>query len=127
MSGESLPPAVSDFLVRHIRSVEALEVLLLVHSDSERWWKPTEVYDAVRSSRASVGQRLEEFTAAGFLTKSGDDPPTFRYTPGDKLGRAVDETAAAYRTWRVRVIQTIFAAEVDPLKSFADAFKFRKE
>jgi hypothetical protein len=107
--------------------MEALEVLLLVHSDPERWWTPTEVYDSVRSSRASIAQRLEDFTAARFLTKSGNEPPTYRYTPDDKLGRAVDETAAAYRTWRVRVIETIFAAEVDPLKSFSDAFKFRKE
>jgi hypothetical protein len=127
MSRESLPAAVRDFLARHIRSVEELEVLLLVSSDPARWWTPTEVYDSVRSSRQSIGQRLEAFMASGLLTKSGDDPPTFRYTPEEKLRRAVDETAAAYRTWRVRVIEAIFASEVDPLKSFADAFKFRKE
>lgn len=127
MSNESLPAAVRDFLVRYIRSVEELEVLLLVRSDPERWWTPAEVYDSVRSSRPSITQRLEAFTAAGFLTKSGNEPSVFRYTPDEKLGRALDETAAAYRTWRVRVIETIFAGEVDPLKSFADAFKFRKE
>jgi len=39
----------------------------------------------------------------------------------------VDETAAAYRNWRIRVIEAIFVPEVDAVQSFADAFKLRKD
>ena len=127
MSGESLPSTVRDFLVRYIRSLEQLEVLLLLRNDPERCWTPEEVYEAVRSSVPSIRERLEELAKTGFLTKNQEQPPIFRYAPNAELSRAVDDTAEAYRIWRVRVIETIFSAESDPLRSFSDAFRFRKE
>ena len=122
-----MPPAVKNFLARCIRSVEQLEVLLLLHSQPARSWTAPEVYDVVRSSPASISERLAEFCAAGLLVKTQDEPAAFRYAKENPHNLAVDETAAAYRTWRVRIIETIFAAEVDPLKSFSDAFRIRKE
>jgi hypothetical protein len=127
MSGESLPSAVKDFLARYIRSVEQLEVLLLLRSQPARSWTATEVYEVVRSSLGSIGERLEGFCDAGFFVKTQNEPPAFRYAEENPQSRAVDEVAAAYRTWRVRIIETIFTAEVDPLKSFSDAFRIRKE
>jgi hypothetical protein len=127
MSGETLPSAVKDFLARHIRSVEQLEVLLLLQSQPARSWTAPEVYEVVRSSLASISERLEDFCAAGFLVKTQKEPATFRYAEENPQSRSVDELAVAYRTWRVRIIEAIFAAEVDPLKSFSDAFRIRKE
>ncbi len=66
MPDETLPPAVKQLLSRHIRSVEQLEVLLLLRGSPDRTWTSVEVYDVIRSSPASVTQRLEAFTAAGF-------------------------------------------------------------
>lgn len=125
---EQLPPAVRLLLSRHIRSVEQLEVLLLLHSQPARSWGAREVYEVVRSSESSVTERLSAFTKLGFFAEESSSPPTFRYAPQDQALRAVvDETATAYRTWRIRVIEAIFAPEVDPVQSFADAFKLRKD
>lgn len=128
MSADSLPAPVKQLLSRHIKSVEQLEVLLLLRSQPQRGWTATEVYDVIRSSQPSIQTRLQTFTAEGFLIEEKGPPQTFRFSPKDQtLHSAVDQTAAAYQTSRVRVIEAIFAPEVDPVQSFADAFKLRKD
>ena len=128
MSADSLPDPVRQLLRRHIQSLEQLEVLLLLHGQPERAWTAPEVYDVVRSSQSSIAARLHAFTAEGFLTTEAGPPPTFRYAPQDQnLRAAVDQTATAYQTRRVRIIEAIFAPAADPVQSFADAFKLRKD
>jgi hypothetical protein len=128
MSSDALPAPVKQLLARHIQSVEQLEVLLLLRSQPQRAWTAVEVYDVIRSSQASIAARLQAFTAAGFLAEENATPPLYRYAPKDEnLRSALDQTAAAYQTWRIRVIEAIFAPEADPVQSFADAFKLRKD
>ena len=127
MAGETLPTSVRQFLSQYIRSLEQLEVLLLLRNSPDRSWTSAEVYEVVRSSRASVEERLESFVLLGFLGKEDGPPPTFRYAPKENLGAAVEETANAYQKWRVRVIEAIFTPAVDPAQRFADAFKVRKD
>jgi len=126
MSGETLPTSVQQFLSKYIRSLEQLEVLLLLRNSPKRSWTSAEVYEVVRSSRASVEERLEQFVLLGFLGKDDGPPSTFRYAPTDNLATAVDDTAGAYQKWRVRVIEAIFTPVEDPAQRFADAFKVRK-
>ena len=128
MSTDSLPAPVKQLLSRHIKSVEQLEVLLLLRSQPQRSWTAAAVYEVIRSSEPSIKARLLTFTANGFLTEEKGPPPTFRFAPKDQtLAAAVDQTASAYQMSRVRVIEAIFAPEVDPVQSFADAFKLRKD
>jgi len=127
MASETPPISVQRFLSKYIRSLEQLEVLLLLRNSPNRVWTAAEVYEVVRSSRASVEERLESFVQLGFLGKDLGPPSAFRYAPTDNLGAAVDETASAYQKWRVRVIEAIFTPDVDPAQRFADAFKVRKD
>ena len=128
LSADSLPASVRQLLSRHIKTVEQLEVLLLLRSNSQRAWTANEVYHVVRSSESSIQARLQSFVAEGFLTDDKGPPQTFRFAPKDQnLQAAVDHTAAAYQTSRVRVIEAIFAPQADPVQSFADAFKLRKD
>lgn len=125
---EQLPPAVSQLLARYIRSVEQLEVLLLLHGQPHRSWSAADAYAVIRSSEGSIASRLDTFTKEGFLAQEKGPPPTYRYAPQTTdLRSAVDETAAAYKTWRIRVVEAIFAPPSDPVQSFADAFKLRKD
>ena len=127
MAGETLPTSVQQFLSKYIRSLEQLEVLLLLRNSASRSWTSAEVYEIVRSSRASVEERLGSFVQLGFLAREPGPPSSFRYAPKGNLGAAVDETAGAYQKWRVRVIEAIFTPVVDPAQRFADAFKVRKD
>jgi hypothetical protein len=128
MASDDLPPAVKQLLARYIRSVEQLEVLLLFAGQSSRAWTATDVYEVIRSSRTSIADRLQAFTNDGFLAEERGSPPSYRYAPkSDDVRRAVEETARVYQTHRIRVIEAIFAPVVDPVQSFADAFKLRKD
>ncbi|CAN5626015.1 hypothetical protein BH20VER1_BH20VER1_26930 [soil metagenome] len=128
MAGETLPPAVRQLLSRYIASVEQLEILLLLRGQPDRAWTCDQVYEVIRSSQASVAQRLQKFTADGFLREEPGPPRMFRYAPKDgDLAAALDETATVYQTWRLRVIEAIFAPAPDPVQTFADAFKLRKD
>jgi hypothetical protein len=125
---EQLPLTVRQLLSRHIQSVEQLEVLLLMHREPHRAWSAAEVYSVIRSSEASIAARLAAFAKEGLLAEEGGSPPTYRYAPrSTDVRSAVDDTAAAYKTWRIRVVEAIFAPPSDPVRSFADAFKLRKD
>jgi hypothetical protein len=128
MANDDLPSPVKQLLARYIRSVEQLEVLLLVASQPSRTWTASDVYEVIRSSKASIADRLQAFTKEGFLVEEQASSPGYRYTPkSEELRRGVEETARVYQTHRIRVIEAIFAPVVDPVQSFADAFKLRKD
>ena len=123
---EQLPSTVRQFLARYIRSVEQLEVLLLLQDQPNRSWSAGDVYSVIRSSEGSIAGRLEAFAKEGFLTHEHDG--RYRFSPQNTdLRSAVEQTASAYKTWRIRVVEAIFAPPSDPVQSFADAFKLRKD
>jgi hypothetical protein len=67
--------------------------------------------------------------AAGGLAAAAEGTPAqFRYAPRTPdLAGAVEELAQAYADRRVSVIGLIFAKPTDKLRSFADAFRIRKD
>ncbi len=125
MATEPLPDSVRGFLSRYIHSLEQLELLLVVRGQPDRLWTVAEVYEIIRSSQRSLAKGLESFVAEGFFSEHNG---FFRYAPRtEELRIAVEQIAAAYQFSRVRVIEAIFASEIDPVQKFADAFKLRKD
>jgi DNA-binding transcriptional ArsR family regulator len=116
-------PDVFHFIREHVRSVWALELLLLLKSDAERRWSVDELVSALRASHSLVSDNLTALGEAGLVTP--DDAGGFRYQPAaDVLGRLCDDLEAAYRTKPVTVIRWI-SAPAERLRSLADAFKFK--
>ena len=128
MASEALPDSIKQFLSRHIHSLEQLELLLLLRGQPDRSWTLPQVYESIRSSHASLQKGLESFADKGFFAEEKGAITVFRYAPrNDELRAAVEQIAASYRHSRVRVIEAIFAPEIDPVQTFADAFKLRKD
>ena len=68
------------------------------------------------------------FSASARLSRSDDQEPRYRYEPKSKeLESAVDEVSKLYQQRRVTIINLIYSKPVDHVRSFADAFKFKKE
>lgn len=116
---------MTSFLRKHIRSVEQLEVLLLLTRDPARAWTPSELAAELRTTDLSVTQRLPLLEAGGLIAPAGD---------GWRFSGDADEVARVercYGSYRVAVIEAIFAvdedAAPDAVSSFADAFRLRKE
>jgi hypothetical protein len=111
----------ASFLKEHIRSVWAVELLLLLRRDPARCWAPAELVRELRASSSLVADNLHRFLASGLVAPEAD---CYRYAPASPV---LDELCAklesAYRERPVAVINMI--ARPAPLQSLADAFKFR--
>lgn len=123
-TGES-PYNVVSFVDQNIESVEHLEILLLLAAE-ERRWTGAEIFQKIQSSQASVDQRLASLVTAGLLAKDSDGK--FHFAPkDDETRKVVKELATAYKGKPVKIIEAIYNRKTDAVRSFADAFKFRKE
>jgi hypothetical protein len=128
MSKAEIPQVVRAFIAQNIESAELLETLLLVHSDPQRAWTPEDVARSIYTVAASATRRLEQLAAMNLALSTGAADPAYRYAPGTPaLAEQVNALAAAYRANRVAVINLVYATPPDPLRSFADAFKLRKD
>lgn len=75
--------------------------------------------------------QLVELAARGLLAQINDDSAAermFQYQPQTpELDRAVAGLSHEYAERRVSVISLIFSKPMDKIRSFADAFRIRKE
>lgn len=111
----------------HIDSVEQLEILLLLYQHPERSWSAESVARELRISAMSAGDRLKDMARAGILSKVQGAEGEYRYEPDPQMGEAVAGLATAYSERRVTVINLIFSKPVDKIRTFADAFRLRRD
>jgi DNA-binding IclR family transcriptional regulator len=108
-----------------------LEVLLLLAGSPGKVWTAPDLAQQLRIDAAWVDGQLRTMTAGGLVAvseQSGPAPAQYRFEPRTpELAHAVDELAHAYADRRVTVIGLIFAKPTDKLRSFADAFRIRKD
>lgn len=108
----------------HVRSVWALELLLVLKRDPERCWDAAALVGELRASTGLVNDNLHRFERTGLAVR--DDSGCWRYRPAAPVvGQLCDRLEAAYRERPVAIVNLI-AAPRDPLQSLADAFRFRR-
>lgn len=113
------------FVREHIRSVWALELLLLLRRDRERCWAAAELVAELRASQMLVSDNLARLERASLAVE--DDNGCWRYAPAAPvLDELCGDLETAYRERPVAVVNMI-AKPGGSLQSLADAFKFRGE
>lgn len=128
MAEGKIPEQVRQFIRERIDSAETLEILILLERAPERAWSADEVAKTVFTVPTAATKRLEGLVTDGLASSDGIAGASYRYEPRtDELRQQVAAVAAAYRTSRIDVIKLVFDRPPDPLRSFADAFKLRKE
>lgn len=106
-----------------MRSVWALELLLLLKRDPERCWAAADLVRELRASQTLVADNLARFQRGGIVVL--DDAGCYRYAPASPvLETLCAQLEGAYRERPVAIINLI-AAPPDPVQGLADAFKFR--
>jgi hypothetical protein len=111
------------FVREHVRSVWALELLLLLKRDPEHCWPAADLVRELRASQMLVANNLTQFERGGLVVHDDDD--CWRYAPASPVLDALcGELESAYRERPVAIIN-IIAAPPDPIQGLADAFKFR--
>lgn len=111
------------FIRTAIRSVWALEILLLLRRDRARAWTADAIADELRSNPNLAGEVLECFEAVGLLARR---PEGLIFSPAspllDEITGRLEQT---YRERPVAVVNAIVTSPNDRLQSFADAFKLK--
>ena len=116
---------VRAFIAERVDSVAQLEVLLLLHARPDRGWTARDVAAELRIDPNWAERQLAELPRRALAAASGE---SYRYAPATaELADAVAGLAKAYAERRVTVINLIFSRPADTLRSFADAFRLRKD
>ena len=128
MSQGDITPEIRRLVAEHIDAADQLDILLLLHATPDRAWTAREVSESVFTVPTAATMRLEQLRQAGFLVSTGGADPSYTYQPATPgLASQVDALAAVYRVNRVAVIQLVFQKAADPLKSFSNAFRIRRD
>ena len=94
------------FIQRHLKSVWALELLLLFHGNPERKWRRDALVRELRGSEVVVNEALGQLKSASLVSETPER--AFRYDPADSaLGEIVAKIADIYSTRPVAVIKAI--------------------
>jgi DNA-binding IclR family transcriptional regulator len=125
MPESGLSADVEQFISDHIRTVEHLEVVLAVAAAPQGAASAPEVFAKVRSSEASVRERLDELANEGLLTRDGDRFQISTKSPATR--DTINELARAYKERSIRVIQTIYSDRRRAMRELSDAFRFRRK
>jgi hypothetical protein len=120
-----IPSEVRGFVSKHIRSLEQLEVLLLVSALPDKDWTVDAVFHVVQTNRPLVRQRLDEFVRDGLMVRQPED--AYRYAPkSEALAHDIVAVGNFYKLSRHKVIEMIYASPPDDIRKFSDAFRFKK-
>jgi hypothetical protein len=125
--------AFSDEFFRFLRAavptVDAAEVLLLLHRERERWWSAEEavaaLLPAVTLKASEAAACFATFQANGIVAVGPDKRAQYRPAFGG-LDAHVNTLAQAYRERPVTLIRVIYALRDSKILSFADAFKLKR-
>jgi predicted ArsR family transcriptional regulator len=128
LSEHDLPDDVRALIIDRIDSVVQLEVLLLLYGDASRTWTAADLARELRIDARAAEQQLDLLCSRALLSCTAASPRTYQYvrrSPADDA--AIEGLQRAYADRRVTVIGLIYSKPTDPLRSFADAFRIRKD
>jgi hypothetical protein len=113
------------FVRGSIRSIWALELLMLMSKQTPAALTADELVRKLRASPTLVAICLEQLEKGGLIAS---DQGAWRYAPTTPTLQALsDKLQLAYAERPVTVINAIVGSPNERLKSFADAFRFPKK
>jgi hypothetical protein len=113
------------FVRERIRSVWALELLLLLARDRTKTWRTNNLVREMRSSPVAVEEALRNLTSIGLAVRDSDGHCQFQAT-SPELGELVSALEVTYAAKPVAIVKAIGALPHDKLRIFADAFKLKE-
>lgn len=122
--------------MREVRSLLALELLILLRTTQDRLWTAADLTRELRATPEWTEQELAQLAERGLVEKRGDGFGFARGPSAAAAEFAVGWLAASYPAHRFSIIQALYAPGEDTaaqrqlpgaIQSFADAFKIRKE
>lgn len=104
---EALTPAAERLITRHIDSMGALDLLLLVHRTRDRDWSLAGLCAELRCPSAWAVSQLRVLDSLGLVMQPA--PGRHRYVHGRQYGPAVDAIARVHRRDPALVTKLVLA------------------
>lgn len=124
---DPLPTEVRQFIAQQIESVAQLEALLLLRREPRKAWSSEELARQLYLSDNMCLSMLDELERRRYVAR-GADGKTFEYAAADPQNDALlSSLADLYAERRVAVISEIYSNPLTKVKTFADAFRLRKD
>lgn len=122
------PEEIARFLHANIESVEQLEILRVLASDREKDWKADELAPVVQAEPQTTARDLAALERRGLVTALDGPRLAYRYGPqGRDLEVHLSCLLKHYNERPVSMIRMIYAMANNTLRTFADAFRIRKD
>jgi hypothetical protein len=128
MFPDQFPETLLEFIRRCTPSLSAVEMLVFIAGKPEATWTLEELTKNFKPrgfNELVVAEHLKQFSQMGLVREEAgrfsyraDNPP---------FAAAVELLVTAFNERPVTLIRTIYALADDPLRSFSDAFRFKKE
>jgi hypothetical protein len=113
------------FVSATVKSIWALELLLMMRRQRPRAWRTDELVAELRASTVVVREALSGLGASGLVAT--DDVGHFCYRPiSDQLDAIVESTQGLYSSKPLAIINAIAAAPNEKLRIFAEAFRLKE-
>ncbi len=126
---EPIPEDVSRFMHDYVETIDQLEILRVLSEGPEREWDIASLAHEVQAEPQRVRAHLAAMTARGLLSMTVRGPNVAcRYGAGStELDGMVSRLLQVYRERPVTMIKLVYERARDPLRAFADAFRFRRK
>jgi hypothetical protein len=124
-TGEEPGDEVSKFIFDRIKSVAELEALLFLFRQNERDLTAVELSRELRTNPVYAEDLLQRFSKLKLVLF---DKATKKYKFNPDLGdenKVIQKIEELYKTRRLYLINLIYQAPTEKIKTFADAFKIR--
>jgi hypothetical protein len=126
MSDASRQAEVERFVQEHLRSMEEIEILLLLYRSPARWWNGEEVATALHMTYEASRRGLERLSGAFFDVRF-ESQVCFRFSARNADRESLTERLdAAYHRNRSALLE-ILGRDRRAARDFADAFRLRKK
>lgn len=123
---ENLPTELHAFVLRHLHSVEQVEILLLLFHNSEQFWTLSQLDNHIRTNPISIQRRLKDLDWRGLVeSKNEGDADLFRFRDTEENSRICSIFARYYQSHQTRIIELIYSRPPEAIGYFANAFLIR--
>lgn len=121
---QNIDPDLIVFVQNSVRSLWALEILLLLHRFKDRTWHEGEINREMRATPQLVESCLYQLERVGVAADDG--ARCWRYACANAtVDQLVNRLAAAHRERPVAVMNALFSSSDERLRNLADAFRFK--
>ena len=122
------PPAVTSFVMRHVRTLAELQLLMAIAQSGDRWWDAASAAREAGLSLQDARRALDYFGAHNLLDIRITGDVRYQYRPGTpELRDSAEACVAAFRRRPLDLAQLVTGPSATSVRDFAEAFRLRRK